>query len=253
MPTARNRDVSLYYEADGDGPTVVFINDVGYGAWLWGWHYDAIAGPYETVVWDLRGTGRSDALAGPYDVGTLAADLEAVLADNGVGSAHLVGAGLGGMIALEYAHRYSRARSLTLYCTPGSGDAVDRTALDDLALDAQSSLDGAFSPASREHDPDLMERIADWRADEDATGAARDAQADAMATFDAPPLYEITQPAEVYYGLDDPVVSPEAVQSLSADLPRGTGEAVEGRHCCFIEHAPAVTDRLLALLDEQTE
>ncbi len=74
-----------------------------------------------------------------------------------------------------------------------------------------------------------------------------------MTAFDAPPLYEIAQPAEVYYGLDDPVVSPEAAQSLSADLPRGTGEAVEGRHCCFIEHAPAVTDRLLALLDEQTE
>jgi pimeloyl-ACP methyl ester carboxylesterase len=74
-----------------------------------------------------------------------------------------------------------------------------------------------------------------------------------MTAIDALPLYEITQPAEVYYGLDDPVVSPEAAQSLSADLPRGTGEAVEGRHCCFIEHAPAVTDRLLALLDEQTE
>ena len=253
MPTARNRDVSLYYEADGDGPTVVFINDVGYGAWVWGWHYDAIAGPYETVVWDLRGTGRSDAPAGPYDVETLATDLEAVLADHGVGSAHLVGAGLGGMIALEYAHQYSRARSLTLYCTAGSGDVIARDALDTLALSAPSSPEGAFSPAFREHDPDLMEQIAGWRTEEDATGAARDAQANAMTTFDAPPLYEITQPAEVYYGLDDPVVLPEAAQSLSADLPRGTGEAVEGPHCCFIEHAPAVTDRLLALLDEQTE
>ncbi len=86
MPTAHNRDVALYYEADGDGPTVVFINDVGYGAWLWGWHYDAVAGPYETVVWDLRGTGRSDAPAGPYDVATLAADLEAVLADHASGA-----------------------------------------------------------------------------------------------------------------------------------------------------------------------
>ncbi len=85
-------------------------------------------------MWDLRGTGRSDAPAGPYDVGTLAADLEAVLADHGVGSAHLVGAGPGGMVALQYAHQYSRARSLTLYCTAGSGDAIDRDALDALAL-----------------------------------------------------------------------------------------------------------------------
>lgn len=253
MPTARNRDVSLYYEVDGDGPTVVFINDVGYGAWLWGWHYDAVAGPCETVVWDLRGTGRSDAPPGPYDVGTIATDLEAVLADHGVGSAHLVGAGLGGMVALEYAHQYSRARSLTLYCTAESGDAADRDALDALAPDAPSSLAGAFSPAFRKHDPALMERIDGWRAEADATGDARTAQVAAMTAFDAPPLYEITQPAEVYYGLDDPVVEPEAAQSLAAALPRGTGEAVEGRHCCYVEHAPAVTDRLLALLDAQTE
>ncbi len=58
-----------------------------------------------------------------------------------------------------------------------------------------------------------MKQIAGWRAEEDATGAARDAQANAMTAFDAPPLYEITQPAEVYYGLDDPVVSPEAARS----------------------------------------
>ncbi len=38
MPTARNRDGSLYYEADGDGATVAFIGDAGYGAWHWGWH-----------------------------------------------------------------------------------------------------------------------------------------------------------------------------------------------------------------------
>ncbi len=81
-----------------------------------------------------------------------------MLADHGVGSAHLVGAGLGGMVALQYAHQYSRARSLTPYCTAGSGDAIDRDALDALALNAPSSLDGAFSPAFREHDPDLMKR-----------------------------------------------------------------------------------------------
>ncbi len=108
------------------------------------------------------------------------------------------------MVALEYAHQYNRARSLTLYCTVGSGDAVDRAELEALALDAPSSLAGAFSPAFREHDPDLMERIAGWRADEDATGAARDAQANAMTAFDPPPLYEITQPAEVYYGWTTP-------------------------------------------------
>ncbi len=252
MPTTSNGGVSLHYETTGDGPTVVFVGDAGYGAWLWGWHHDAVAGPYEALVWDLRGTGESDAPAGPYDVDTLAADLEAVLADHGVRSAHLVGAGLGGMVALQYAHTYNRARTLTLYNTAPSGAAVDGDALGALSLDTgpEQSLTGAFSPAFREHAADLVERITGWRREGDATGDAFAAQAAAMTAFSAPPLYEITLPTEVYYGVDDPVVPSEAAESLAADLPRGAATAVEGRHLSFVEHATAVTDRLVAFLDE---
>ena len=152
MPTTSNSGVTLHYETTGDGPTVVFVNDAGYGAWLWGWHHDAVAGPYEALVWDLRGTGESDAPAGPYDVATLAADLEAVLGDHGVRSAHLVGAGLGGMVALEHAREYARAGTLTLLGTTADGSQVDRDALDALAAPLDDpdalwdSLRGAFAP-----------------------------------------------------------------------------------------------------------
>ena len=252
MPSTSNDGVSLHYETTGDGPTVVFVNDVGYGAWLWGWHHDAVAGPYEALVWDLRGTGESDAPEGPYDVATLAADLEAVLADHGVRSAHLVGAGLGGMVALQYAHEYNRARTLTLYNTAASGDAIDADALGGLSLDegTETSLSGAFSAQFRDDATALVDRITDWRRDEDATAAAFAAQATAMTGFSAPPLYEVTVPAELYYGVDDPVVPTDAAEALARDLPRGTVEAVEGRHLSFVEHATAVTDRLVAFLDE---
>src|SRR6056297_1268081 len=203
MPTTSNRGVTLHYETTGDGPTVVFVGDVGYGAWLWGWHHDAIAGPYEALVWDLRGTGESDAPSGPYDVAALAADLEAVLAAPGVRNAHLVGAGLGGMVALQYAHEYGRARTLTLYNTAASGDDIDADALAALSLDegAEASLSGAFSRQFRENATDLVERITEWRAAEDAAGDAFAAQAAAMTGFSAPPLYEVTQPTELYYGV----------------------------------------------------
>lgn len=252
MPTASNQGVDLHYETAGDGPTVVFVNDVGYGAWLWGWHHDALAGPYETVVWDLRGTGESDTPAGPHGVGTLAGDLEAVLSASGVGSAHLVGAGLGGMVALWYAREYNRARTLTLYSTAPSGGAVDTDALDALALanGPEQSLAGAFSGVFRENATDVVERITEWRTDEDASADAFAAQAAAMTDYSAPPLYEVTQPAEVYYGVDDPVVPADAAESLAADLPRGTAEPVEGRHLAFVEHSRPVVDRLTAFLDE---
>jgi len=251
MPSTSNGGVTLHYEASGDGPTVVFVNDAGYGAWLWGWYYDAI-GPYETVVWDLRGTGDSDTPARPYDVATLAADLEAVLSDHGVANAHLVGAGLGGMVALQYAHEYNRARTLTLYNAAASGEDIDAEALAALALDngPEDSLDGAFTEQFRERATELVDRITEWREAEDATGEAFEAQAAAMTGFSAPPLYEIALPTELYYGVDDPVVPAAAAESLAADLPRGERTAVEGRHLSFVEHATAVTDRLSAFLDE---
>ena len=255
MPTTSTDGASLHYETTGDGPTVVFVNDAGYGAWLWGWHHDAIAGAYEALVWDLRGTGDSDPSSGPLDVATLASDLETVLGDHGVGSAHLVGAGLGGMVALQYAHEYNRARTLTLYNTAASGDAVDADALDGLSLahGPEASLANAFSEQFREGAADLVEHITEWREAEDATGDAFAAQAAAMTGFSAPPLYEVTVPTEVYYGVDDPVVPTDAAESLRADLPRGTATAVEGRHCSFVEHATAVTDRLVAFLDEYAD
>jgi hypothetical protein len=51
----------------------------------------------------------------------------------------------------------------------------------------------------------------------------------------------------------DPAVEASAARRLATDLPRGTGKPVAGRHCCFIEHSRAVTERLLAHIEEYGE
>lgn len=259
MPTASASGVDCYYETAGDGPTVAFVNDVGYGGWLWSWQHAALAGPYETLVWDLRGTGRSDAPEGPYDVATLAADLEAVLAAHGVADVHLVGAGLGGMVALAYAREYGRVETLALFGTAPSGEAVDRAALESLFAppddpDAlRSSLAAAFAADLDAH-PEVVDDVVGWRADGDARREGWDAQAAAMLGFDATDwLYEVTRPATVFHGVDDAVVAPAAGERLADDLPRGEYRAVDGGHLCFVESAAAVNDELLGFLDEHTD
>jgi 3-oxoadipate enol-lactonase len=256
MPTATRDGVALHYENDGDGETVAFMSDVGFGAWQWGWQHRAVAGPHQSLVWDLRGTGRSDAPPGPYDVDALAADFEAVLADAGVDRTHVVGAGLGGMVALRYAREYGRARSLTLFCTAASGAAVDAEALRALHPEGESddalreSLSGALSPAFLDAKPDLVEDIVGWRREDDAGTEAVRAQLAAVESFDAGPLYELTLPTLVCWGIDDPVVDPSAARRLVEELPRASGEPVEGRHLCFVEHSRAVSERLVAHLED---
>jgi len=256
VPRTTADGVALYYETAGEGETVTFVGEAGYGAWQWGWQHDALVGPFETLVWDLRGTGRSECPPGPYDVDRLAADLEAVLADSDTPRTHLVGAGLGGMVSLEYARRYGRARSLTLFGAVPDGATVDGSAMralyappDDPAA-IRSSLDGALTDTYRAEQPAVVDRICQWRADEDADRGEFEAQLAAMLGFDAGPLYEQTLPTLVCHGVDDPVVPLEAGRRLAQALPRGRFEPVEGRRLHFIEHSRAVSDRLVAFLDE---
>ncbi|AHG00666.1 3-oxoadipate enol-lactonase [Halostagnicola larsenii XH-48] len=267
MSTASNEDTSLYYELDGDGSrdsadgtadTVVFVPEAGLGGWSWGWQHAALAGPFETIVWDLRGTGRSDAPPGPYDLATLAADLEAVLADAGTRSAHVVGAGLGGAVALEAARTTNRVETLALLGTAPTEAAFSLEPLfappDDREA-IRSSLETVLSPAFRARQSDVLEGIVDWRTDGDASRAGWEAQLAALSGFDATDwLVEVTQPALVLHGTDDQLVDPAAGERLARGLPRGEFEKIEDAgHLAFIERSRTVNDRLLGFLESQRE
>ncbi|MFC7041768.1 alpha/beta fold hydrolase [Halonotius sp. GCM10025705] len=96
MPSVDADGCGIHYTQAGenpDAPAVVFLGDLGFGAWGWSWQYGALAGPCRVVVIDTRGAGRSDAPDGPYAMADLVGDLEAVLADCNIRTAHLVGCG----------------------------------------------------------------------------------------------------------------------------------------------------------------
>ena len=254
MARTANGAASLYYEIAGDGETVAFVGEIGYGAWQWGWQHAAVAGPRESLVADVRGAGRSDAPPGPYAIEELAADVEAVLADRGARTAHLVGAGLGGAVALTVARRTGRIGSLTLIGTSARGADLDAERLyappdDREAL--RASLEPALSAAFREARPETLDRIVEWRAAEDADAAAWEAQAAALAEFNlSDALYEVTVPALVVHGTADAVCPVESGQALAEGLPRGEFAPVEGAgHLAHVEASKTVNDRLLAFFD----
>ena len=261
MPTASNGDVSLYYDRAGEGgdaESIVFVPEAGLGGWSWGWQHAALAGPHEAVVWDLRGTGRSDTPPGPYDLETLVADLQAVLADCGIRKAHLVGCGLGGAVALRAARDTNRVETLTLFGTASQGEAFDLEPLfappDDRAA-LRDSLETGLSEEFCEAQPEVCDGIVDWRADGDADREGWKAQVAALEDFDANDwLVEVTQPTRVTHGGADELVPPAVGQALARGLPRGEFEELEGAgHLCFIERSRTVNDRILGFLEAQTD
>ncbi|MFC7323929.1 alpha/beta fold hydrolase [Halorubrum rutilum] len=260
MPRANNGGVSIRYEVDapdaGDpDEAVVFCGDVGLGAWQFGWQHAALAGPHTVVTPETRGVGRSDAPPGPYAVEDLVADVDAVCAAEGVRNAHLVGYGLGGMVALAAALASSRPASLTVLGTPPAGDAYKPDAVwadpaDPTAV--EGSLHGLLSADFREAHPDALSRIAEWRLAEDAGREAFEAHRAAVEGFDlSDRLYELTTPTLVVHGTDDAVCPASAAETLAEGLPRGELRAVEGaRHLVGVEASAAVNDALVGWLAE---
>jgi len=283
MPTARREGVELYYErVAGDGTPVVLVQGLGVGRWSWHWQREALSGTHELLLPDNRGTGRSEAALPPlvprlpralrlllftklvgYSTAGLAADLEAVLADAGVERAHVVGASLGGMIAQQYALDYDRAASLSLLCTtPGGDEALpipDETL--EQMFDVPEGADEretvrhrmrpAFTDDFLDGNPETVERIVDWRLEQDAGEVARESQGAAGVNFDVSDrIDDVDVPTLIAHGTADRVVPVENGELLAETIPGARFEPIDGAsHFLMIEHSDRVNDLLSDFLD----
>jgi len=105
----------LFYEVAGEGEPVVFLHGFALDSRMWDAQFAALAARYRVIRYDLRGFGRS----GEPRVGSQYShfdDLVALLDRLGVSApAHLIGQGMGGRYALEFALLHpDRVKSLVL-------------------------------------------------------------------------------------------------------------------------------------------
>ncbi|WP_435126562.1 alpha/beta fold hydrolase [Halobaculum sp. D14] len=258
MPYATHDGVDVYYESDGSGEPVVFLGEIGLGPWQWGWQHARVAGPYEAVVPATRGTDESGAPPAPWTMADLVGDVDAVLADAGVDSAHFVGVGFGAALAMRIALSEGRAETLTLVGAAASGRGIDADALWADPSDPEAlhrSLEAALSADFFDRQPDDVARMVEWRGAEDADRDAWTAAKGALDDFDVSDrLYELTTPTLVLHGTEDAVCPPTKGEELAAGLPRGEHVPVDGAgHLANVEHSRVVNDHLLAFLDEHTD
>jgi 3-oxoadipate enol-lactonase len=92
--------MDLYAEVAGQGSTVVLVHAGICDSRMWDPQWDAFPAAHQTVRYDLRGFGRSPLPPQPYSHGR---DLIALLQQLRIQQATLVGASLGGRVALEVA------------------------------------------------------------------------------------------------------------------------------------------------------
>jgi len=121
MPFAEAADgTRLAYALAGrrDGEPLLMIQGLGADARGWRLQQNALGANFRLIMMDNRGVGRSGRPDGPFDLEVMAADAIAVMDHAGYGSAHVIGASMGGIISQILAVRHpDRVRSLVLACT----------------------------------------------------------------------------------------------------------------------------------------
>ena len=121
MPFAEAEDgARIAYALDGRraGEPLLLIHGLGADTRGWVMQKRALGARFRLVMVDNRGVGRSERAEGPYDLEVMARDAIAALDHAGYGSAHVMGASMGGIISQVIGVRHpERVRSLVLACT----------------------------------------------------------------------------------------------------------------------------------------
>ncbi|MDP9356877.1 MAG: alpha/beta hydrolase [Chloroflexota bacterium] len=104
MPYANAGDVKLYYESTGEG-TPLILHGHGHLNWMI-FQVPYFSQFYRVIVFDRRGTGRSDDPPGPWTPADFARDLRGLMDDLGIEQAIVGGNSLGGVISSQFGLDY---------------------------------------------------------------------------------------------------------------------------------------------------
>jgi pimeloyl-ACP methyl ester carboxylesterase len=255
MPIVRVNGVALHSQQLGDGPLVTMLHGLVIGN-MATWYFTAahaLSQTHRVLLYDLRGHGKSERVETGYDLGTMVADLEALLEVSGGGvkdgeKISLVGHSYGGLVALRYALAHP--------------DHVERLALVDVPLSAASIAFG-LEPDLDNDDEDLFAGLPDFLQQSLTRGSRRarhllstlelllrratlvsDLKAEPDVTVEE--LARITCPVLCLYG-DQSWFLPDSETYASA-IPDARRVVIPGQHHLPIESADQVRTHLKEFL-----
>ena len=254
----------LYWEEHGpaDGPPVILSPGLGGSAAYWAPNLAALAERHRVILYDHRGTGRSDrALPPELDVDDMADDLLALLDGLGIQRASLIGHAAGGVIGLAIALRrpevlaslvvvngFAAPDMHFLRCMATRLDLLEHSGV--LAFVRAQPL--FLYPARwiSEHIERLEAEEAGHVAHFQGTANVA-ARIGALATFDiADRLGEISTPTLLIAAEDDMLVPDLCSEQLERGLPHARLARMRGGHACNVTEPETFNRHLLEFLGD---
>ncbi len=197
--TASVHGASLYYEIAGEGRPVVLLHAGIADCRMWDAQMATFAREFLVLRYDMRGFGRSSLPPGefaPYD------DLAGLLDALGLDSAALVGASMGGAVALDFALTYpERVEGLVLAAASAGGMPYYSPAI----LRGWEALEAALERGDKEAAIEIDLRM--WVDGPQRTPDQVDADLRARVRAMNAPLYDLPQGISRERRLDPPALA----------------------------------------------
>jgi len=117
-----NDNVVRYQLSPKVGPVVVLIHEMGGSLESWDHVCCNLQGQFQTLRYDVRGSGLSQKIVGDIDIDPLIDDLASLLDELNIdGPVALVGVAVGAAIAIRFATRYPQRTSHLIGLSPACG------------------------------------------------------------------------------------------------------------------------------------
>ncbi|MFP5221280.1 MAG: alpha/beta fold hydrolase [Acidobacteriota bacterium] len=249
----------LHIEVHGSGRPLLLLAGLAMDVTLWFGLVPALAGHFQVIIHDPRGSGRTKAGFESLDTAVMADDALEVMNRLGIERAHVLGFSMGGMTAQVLAAKHperidrlvlaSSAASMgsagvlamrlvvklfsSRHCMAHSGAAMLPWLLGERGLKQQNVID---SLSRRKYVPTL---------------AGFSAQCDALCSHDGQQLLSrITAPTLCISGDQDVLIPPVKARAMAKSLPDARFEDLpDCGHMCYLESLELFVRRVVNFLD----
>lgn len=262
MPKSKTGAMSLYYEIHGQGDPLVLIAGLYADNASWLSVCRKLAKQFRVIVFDNRGSGRSDAPDKPYSIRDMADDSIALLDHLRIKQCHVLGHSMGGYIAQELAIHYpERVGHLVLEATALVTSARNMILFHDFLERFEKDRNPEtllrlwtywlFSPKTFERKKYIATFIKNAAAYPYLQSVERfKGQINAIASFNAcAKIKKIKAPTLVVAGRDDILIYPAESRKLAEGIKGSIFEELQDAgHCVHVEKPDAFAARVIRFL-----
>ena len=253
----------LNYEIYGDGPPLLMILGIGANISWWGKYFiNGLAKHFKVIIFDNRGTGKSEDPKQDYFIKTLADDAIGLLNALNIERTYIFGHSMWGYITQELALNYNRVNKIVLCSTSFGGDkAILATpeVLDILGKPregrdpeevAKENLKIFYSIKFLKKYPKLIDLATQNMIKNPMDPESYFRQTKAIELFDtSTKLKNLKIPTLILHGMKDVLVPPQNAYLLSELLPNSQVQIFsESAHAPFVEEPDLVLKAIFQFL-----